>query len=308
MDQSEDIFGIRESDVIMPAARARSDSWRLLRRLALPNSFLAPTPDMRVVQGLVVDTETTGLAIGRDEVIQLALVPFSYDRNSGKVISADPDQAYVGLREPTVPVGEASQAIHGIDPDTLRGQAIDDARVRELAEAASLVVAHNADFDRPMVERHWPAFAGCNWACSARGVDWPAAGAHSSSLESLAARYGFFFDPHDALEDARAVLALLTRRLPDERTVLAAVRESALGTDWLVRVADAPYDANEALREHGYRWRPAALPGGRVWWKITDDPEPERDWLRATVYSGEDRAGITRITAATRHSARIWNG
>ncbi len=308
MVEREDIFEVRESDVVAPSAHEHRSTWRLLRRLCLPATLADPSPGATVVEGLVVDTETTGLQQQRDEVIQLALIPFRYDRDTGQVLSIGLDEAYVGLREPSVPVSPAALAIHGIGADALRGQTIDDGRVQELAEAARLVVAHNANFDRPLVEKHWPVFARCNWGCSVRGVNWAGYGAGSASLSALATRYGFFFDSHDAMEDARATLALLTRTLPDQRQVLAAVRESALRTDWLVRAVDAPHEANTRLRERGYRWRPRTEPGGGSWWTVTGEVEAEQDWLREAVYGGRDNSVVTRITAANRHSARIWNG
>ena len=306
MVEREDIFEVRESDVIAQSAHEHRSTWRLLRRLSLPATLADPAPGAAVVDGLVLDTETTGLQQRRDEVIQLALIPFRYDRDSGQVLSIGLDEAYVGLREPSVPVSPAAFAVHGIGADALRGQAIDDQRVRDLAEAARLVVAHNADFDRPLVEKHWPVFARCNWGCSARGVDWAGYGATSASLAALGVRYGFFYDAHDAMQDARATLGLLTRTLPDRRQVLAAVRESALRTEWLLRAVDAPHDANTGLRERGYRWRPRTEPGGGSWWRITGEIEAERDWLRDAVYGGNDRSVATRLTASNRHSARIW--
>jgi DNA polymerase-3 subunit epsilon len=54
-----------------------SGTYRVLRRLA-PHSAVEPPPGVVTRQGLVVDVETTGLAAARQEIIELAMVPFTY--------------------------------------------------------------------------------------------------------------------------------------------------------------------------------------------------------------------------------------
>ena len=81
---------------------------------------------------------------------------------------------------------------------------------------------------------------------------------------------------------------------------------SALQADYLVRAVDAPYDLRDKLKQRGYRWRPADLPNGRVWWTMTSDPESEISWLRGEVYGREVRIPVHRITARERFSDRLW--
>ena len=86
----------------------------------------------------------------------------------------------------------------------------------------------------------------------------------------------------------------------------AAVREVALRDDYLVRAVDAPYDLRDKLKQRGYRWRPADLPNGKVWWTMTTDPEPEIAWLQAEVYGRAAEVPVHEITALTRFSERVW--
>ena len=60
-------------------------------------------------------------------------------------------------------------------------------------------------------------------------------------------------------------------------------------------------------RERGYRWRPAELKNGKVWWTTTDDPEAEIAWLRAEVYGREVSIPVHPITACERYSDRLWS-
>ena len=42
-----------------------------------------------IKKGVVIDVEATGLSIGHDDVIQLALLPFDYEVPSGKILKGD---------------------------------------------------------------------------------------------------------------------------------------------------------------------------------------------------------------------------
>ena len=85
-----------------------------------------------------------------------------------------------------------------------------------------------------------------------------------------------------------------------------AVREAALGEEYLIRAVDAPYDLRLKLKERGYRWRPAELSLGKVWWTITADPDTEVDWLRAEIYGRAANIPTHKVTALNRFSERLW--
>jgi DNA polymerase-3 subunit epsilon len=57
---------------------------------------------------------------------------------------------------------------------------------------AGLVIAHNAYFDRAMVERHWNCFAEKPWACTLNSVDWLREGFSAGKLDYLGMQFGWF--------------------------------------------------------------------------------------------------------------------
>lgn len=85
-----------------------------------------------------------------------------------------------------------------------------------------------------------------------------------------------------------------------------AVREAALGEEYLIRAVDAPYDLRLKLKERGYRWRPAEMSLGKVWWTITADPDAEVEWLRAEIYGRPANIPTHKVTALNRFSERLW--
>ena len=176
-------------------------AYRVLRKLS-PRLAVTPAPSVKTRQGLFVDTETTGLDAARDEIIELAMVPFIYGLD-GEVYSVG--EPFQQLRQPSKPIPPEVTAITGIDDTMVAGKAIDPDKVRRFAAPASLVIAHNAAFDRRFLERFCEAFNTMPWACSMSEIDWAAEGYEGTKLAYLAGGAGFFYDRHRAIHDCLAV-------------------------------------------------------------------------------------------------------
>jgi hypothetical protein len=56
-----------------------------------------------------------------------------------------------------------------------------------------------------------------------------------------------------------------------------------------------------------HRWRPEGLQNGKVWWKISPDPDTEVAWLQAEVYGQNSKVPVIEITALNRFSERVWD-
>jgi hypothetical protein len=127
--------------------------------------------------------------------------------------------------------------------------------VRAVIEPAQLIIAHNATFDRPMVEKLWPIFEQKHWACSFIDIDWKAEGLGSAKLDYLLMKAGWFHDGHRALSDALATVFLLTLPLPvTGRSGLKALLDCARRPLWAVRAEDTAFEQRAALKARNYRW------------------------------------------------------
>ena len=174
---------------------------------------------------------------------------------------------------------------------TVREERIDVEAASALISRSDLVVAHNARFDRPFVERVLPAARARPWACTRTEVPWVSEGFASQALHCLLCAYGVYArDRHRALADCEAGVWLLAQRLPvSGESVLTAMRRRALTPTvrlWAIR---APFESKEALRARGYRWMPEMRDGiERSWWTDVepDGVESELEWLREAVYGG----------------------
>lgn len=283
-----------------------STSHRLLRRVPPLEDWRLAGSAENLRRGVFVDTETTGLDQVKDEVIELAILPFEYERDTGRIVRVEVEHALSAFREPCVPIPEESSRIHGITHDHVVGQAIDPERVRAALNGVHLVIAHNAAFDRPMVEKHWPVFEQKHWACSLREIDWKSEGLVAAKLDYLLMRQGWFHEGHRALSDCMAALFMLTLSLPlSGKLSLAALLQSARRPLSEVRAVNADYDRREALKARGYRWHSGDNHRPRAWWTWTTDPIREVDWLIAEVYGAPRQIPVINVPATLRYSARV---
>lgn len=297
------LFGSRDPLDEMRTALEATGRFKVLERLSKPPTFSPDTlPPAATSTGLYLDVETTGLRSSEDKIIQLGLVAFRYDA-AGNVhdVVAELDE----FEDPGRPIPEEITELTGITDDDVRGMRIDDARVLSLLADADLVVAHNAAFDRPFVEKRFPAFSDVAWACSIEDVNWRSEGFGSSKLEWLAFQHGFFYDSHRASSDCLAGVRLLAADMPrSQRTAMSKLLESAARADVRLWAVGSPFETKDALRRRGYRWQSSA----KVWWRDlrADQHRAELEWLTKNVYGGRDRElPFVTFDSRSRYSGRV---
>lgn len=297
-----------EAEIAITALHATGD-FLVLRRLDLERDTRFTYRQVEGARiGLCLDTETTGLLHGSDRIIEMGIVAFEYNPATAEIIRIV--GRYAGFEDPGYPLTDEVREITGITDEMIAGQAFEEDRINGLAEQASLVIAHNAAFDRPFVERRFPRFAGLAWGCSMTQVDWQAERITARSLEYLLYKCGgWCINAHRALEDAEGLLGLLLGQLPlSGRPIFGALLERAGETTSRVYAVGAPFDAKDLLKQRGYRWNDGSGGGCKAWWRdVPQEAEwEERAYLAENIYPGGNARSvvITRIDAQSRFSAR----
>lgn len=284
-------------------ALTASGRYQVIERLEPRRHYHVPdgTPTKRA---LFVDVETTGLG-DDDPIIQLAIVPFDFAKD-GRIFGVGDCETW--FEDPGVPIPDEVQRLTGISPADVAGQRIDEARVLELAGEACLVIAHNARFDRPRLERRLGIFAEKHWACSCDDVPWRAEGLESSKLGWLAYRLcGMFYEAHRADADCLMGIHLLASTLPASgKSGMQVLLETARCKTARVWACDSPFDTKDALRRRGYRWNGGEDGRPRAWWRDLSEPAlaAESAWLAEHVYGGTPRHRVQLLDARVRYSTR----
>lgn len=289
----------------MAAALEASGRYRVLRKLLPDSARSTPPVNSALRNGLFVDFETTGLDADRDEVIEIALVPFVYGVD-GTI--HDVLLAYQSFAEPSAPLSAEITRITGITDAMVTGQRIDLNVVETMTAAADLVIAHNAAFDRRFAERLTTVFETKPWACSMSQIDWAGEGYEGTKLAYLATSAGFFYDRHRAENDCLAAIELLRRPLlTSGASAMAQLLDRARRPSWRIWAENSPFDLKDVLKARGYRWNADAAAAPRAWYiDVEDDArEDELGFLREEIYQREIDPTVHAITAYNRFSARV---
>lgn len=291
------------SDEDMVRHLEESGNYRILRRL-LPRPVAGFPRAEFPRNGVIVDTETTGLNHRKDEIIEIGAIAFTFD-DQGTI--GDVTGVYGGLQQPTVSIPSEITRLTGIADETVAGQVIDVVRLCALIEPADLVVAHNAGFDRPFCEAFSPVFAGKAWACSVSEIDWASRGFEGTKLGYLIGQAGYFHEGHRAVDDCFALLEVLAQGGAElGRTPFAELCEASQQSRARIFAEHSPFDMKDHLKARGYRWSDGSDGRPKSWWiELAEDAlDEELSYLRSEIYRWDDAdPPIKRLTAFDRFKA-----
>lgn len=187
----------------------------------------APDPATRLValESVVIDTETTGLDVHQDRIVEIGAVPMhgaAIDRAGALALRVDPG----------VPIPEAATRIHHIGAAEVAGAPGTAEAITRLAAfiGPRVVIGHSVAFDLAILRfeahRHgvaWRDPRALDVALLAAALQ---PGRVDNSIEALATSYGVpIEDRHSALGDALTTAGIFAAMLPELRA--AGVRTLA---------------------------------------------------------------------------------
>lgn len=252
---------------------------RSQRRFRVVEGLTGALGDDHAAVGAILDVETTGKSLERDKIIELAIRRFRY--NKAGVITAV-GKCYSWLEDPGEPLGAEIVELTGLTDDLLAGQRLDERAILNVMRSSSVIIAHNAAFDRRFVERRLPDAAGLPWACSCNEIVWPSRGLKARSLECLLCKQGWDHQGHRAQVDVDGVLLLLQHGSDEGSSALSELLERAQTPGWRVWARGANISLKEELKQRGYRFDWTS----RTWFRDISDDEraTEERWLEGNVY------------------------
>lgn len=269
----------------------KSKDYKLLRRM--PELIAEQTSEGELsFLGHYIDSETTGLDVEKDEIIELGAIPFKFT-SAGKIVEIG--EPYHCYNEPSKEITEQITKITKIDASMVKGCKLVEDDLTKVFADSKLIIAHNSQFDRPLVERYCAILKTKAWGCSMSQVPWE----RSKRLEHIVSDLGYFYDAHNAISDCKAGLFALQQSPGAMAALLRATRE----VQWHVSAIDAKYQFKDLLKERKYYWNGDK----KCWHKFikTDEYDLELDWLQKRIYSKlVIPATFDKITAKERFSNR----
>lgn len=263
------------------------------------------TPEGKLLKALIVDVEATGKDTLTDKMIEIGAVLVEYDSATGYIHQVL--DTVSELEDPEMPISEGAFKVHGISQEMVAGQKFSDKTV-ELAKQSNVVVCHNSDYDRKMLEKRFPIFETKPFACSLRNVAWLDEGFMGAKLEYILYSLGKHYEGHRAINDCFALIEALSCTLPvSNKGAFLAMMENVRLLEVDIAALNTPFDSKDTLKANGYKWFDDGQ-GVKYWHKSLKeaDVEAEVEWLKVNVY-GEGRKFTlqhTEIDAYVRFSKR----
>lgn len=272
-----------------------------------------PTREDRLAnarRGIILDVETTGFDTQLDGITQLAMLQIWFD-DEGIVALGD---VFDRLNDPGMPISAEVSRLTGITDDMVAGQRISEDDIRGFLGEASIVIAHNAGFDRKMVEARFPGagFDRLDWHCSLSQVNWLERGTNGRALELIALSNNLIYGSHNAANDIRATAFALNMTDDAGKTAFCEMLADGDGGKIKVIAEGSPFESKDHLKEYGFQWSPDGLDacGYTKVWHMTVDNEPATlsdlaTFLSSKVYKRDKALPCFHITPQDRYSQRI---
>lgn len=280
----------------------KNGDYKVIRRLKQVECYQEDDGEEKYI-GIYLDVETTGLNSDKDKVIELSMIPFEYSR-SGKIYRVFPD--YTSYQDPGIRLPTITTQITGITDEMVADHMIDLTQVDKILSTASIVIAHNAKFDRGFMENFHDAFKDIAWGCSFADINWVDEGAGSMKLDYLVYEYGFFYDAHRANIDCQAGIKILSEKLPKSGVpVLKRLLDTAFSTTCRLWAVNSPFDKKDVLKQRGYRWSAGSNNEPKAWYidLVENSLDDELSFLRDEInIMNVEHLPMMKIDAMTRYS------
>lgn len=255
---------------------------------------------------MVVDTETTGTDFQKDKVFEIGYVLVEFSPETGKLYKVL--DRHTDLEDPGFPLPALIEKITGVTYDQVEGKIFNRAKINADIGRADLVIAQNAGFDRKFLEPEFPAFKALPWVCSVVQGPWEEMTIGTKKQEYLAWKVaGIFYEAHRALTDAEALLEIISREGPQDKSIFKHILDVGTEASFTVWANNSPYEAKDTLKlERGYRWSDGTELGKlKSWYKEgVVDPDAEVAYLAENIYPRAAKINIDMILPEDAFSTR----
>lgn len=273
---------VNQQPGVSGTGKLRSPDWRVLHPVRGRDDWPRSAPEGEAIRRiLVIDTETTGLAVERHQVIELCAAIVQVNE-AGRIVAVQ--SVRTGLNDPRHSLSAEISELTGLTDADVTGRSIDGDDVAEMLEYCDGIVAFHAAFDRPFVEKLIGRHVAVPWGCAMADVPWRQLGFEPGPQGYALMQAGYYIpNAHRAKDDVLALVELLDHVCADGETVMAKTLAAMDAPAWRIEATGAPYGYKDDLREQRYGWAWGRLHD--VWHKHVrqDTYHAELDWYVSTI-------------------------
>jgi len=218
---------------------------------------------------IVLDTEATDVVPENAEIIALSILPIFYDKSTLEILGIHRPQMW--LNEPSCPISEEVQRITGLTDEVVKGHRLDIDKIESIIETGSIFIAHNAAYDRVLMERYFTSLIDKPWACTYMEIPWKEMGYDSMKLRHILSDMGYFYNAHRADADCEAV-AMLLQQEGNDASLFENLIQGARSASYTI-CFNVPYGLQGPYKERQFYWKPEK----KVWQKTASLRELQSD-------------------------------
>ncbi len=211
----------------------------------------------------IVDVETTGLE-DDCEITEICFLRIYFD-DEFQITAVDEPKSF--FNQPSKPIPAETVEYTGITDEMVKGHHLSDSDIIDAIGESMIVISHKAEFDRRVIER-FHTVPDYYWGCSLNDIDWRSKNISVRTLDYIAFRYGFYFNPHRAKDDCLALVNVLSY---DGN--FATIMLRTLAPQFIIHFVNTKFGEKDIFKKEGGLWD-ASL---KAWYfpnVIEDDLEP----------------------------------
>jgi len=281
-----------------------SDNYRVIRKYQKPNYYHTPDNNTKILIGVFLDIESTGLSAADDKLIELGMVKFEYSMDGRIFRILDEFNQY---QDPCQPISQFITKLTGINNQMVQNKKIDPVQVAAYLAKVDLIIAHNASFDRVFFEKSFPTLPPIAWACSMHDINWSGENIESLKLEYIAYKYNVFYEGHRAITDCLVGIHLLAQQLYNSKKfALKQLLDNALQPRFQLWAKGAPYEHKDILKSRKYRWNTHPVDNFKSWTiqLPQNQVEDEINFLKNEIYNHTMNIPFDIFDAYSRFSSK----
>ena len=236
------------------------------------------------------------LAVERHQIIELCMAVVLVNA-AGHIVAVEVVRS--GLNDPGHPLTAEIADLTGLTDRDLAGRSIDEDQVTSMLASCDGVIAYNAGFDRPFIEKMIDRHVPVPWGCAMADVPWREIAFEPGPQGYLLNQSGFYMpSAHRAKDDVLALIQLLDHVCDEGETIMAKTLKAMDAPAWRFEAQGAPYGYKDDLRDQRYRWAWGRLHD--LWYKHVraEAYQAELDWYVSTI--GKDPV-IVPLPASERY-------
>lgn len=251
---------------------------------------------------IILKLYTSGSNYQRDNLIEIGMCKIKYSPINN--IITELSSVYRSVEDPKTKISDEISLQTGLTNENIQGRVFNDSEIASFFAGTSIVVCHNAMFERQFFEKRFKLLDNLSWVSSLREIPWRRLDKNIRGLDLTAILYArhYFYDKTSALDETLALVWALLEVLGAFSYVIKSLEPSGA----IIYAFGAPFDIKDVLRQNSYHWDGTK----KVWYKHVlrvEYLDNEVNLLRNLYDPNSQKFRIKYLNASIRYKHNVFD-